>query len=94
MVFIFDNCISSFDTEASIEKYPPLTPNPPEYQIFKGYLNFMLDAKEHFQTSHIFVHVDELVHTKACDMLWKEKNLYFYDLYFYKLRVMQCLLFK
>ena len=50
----FNKTVSSYDTVSCNELYLPVT-HPPEYPIFKDYLDFLVEVIDELEISHIFV---------------------------------------
>ena len=72
--------------------------SPPEYPVCKEYLDFLIDLLRQLEKPYIFVHADEMVYSKLCDILWKHKDIYENIIVlmggFHQLRVKHRLLFK
>ena len=81
-----------------VQEYQPVLPYAPEYPICKKYLDGIIDIMNDLELSHIFVHADELVYSKLCNILWKNPELYKQVILlmggFHQLRVMQKILHK
>ena len=81
-----------------IQEYQPVIPSPPEYPICKQYLDSVIEIINDLELSHMFVHTDELVYSKLCNILWKNPQLYKNVILlmggFHQLRVMQKILYK
>ena len=94
----FNREVTDHLTTACIQEFLPVTPHPPEYPICKEYLDFLLEIIEELELPHIFVHSDEMVYSKLCDIVWKNPQLYKGIILlmggFHQLRVMQRLLYK
>ena len=94
----FNKRVTSHNAEPIIQKYLPVTPFEPDYPVCKEYLDFMLDVIDVLEIPFIFVHSDEMVYSKLCDILWKNKDIYSKIILlmggFHQLRVMQRLLYK
>ena len=39
-------------------------------------LGFLVEVIDELEIPHIFVHSDEAVYSKLCDILWKDRELY------------------
>ena len=65
---------------------------------FLVYLDFLLDASEDLELPYIFVHSDEAIYSKLCDISWLNKELYQNIISmmggFHQVRVMQKLIYK
>ena len=72
----FNREVTDHLTTACIQEFLPKTPHPPEYPICKEYLDFLLEIIEELELPHIFVHSDEMVYSKLCDIVWKNSQLY------------------
>lgn len=94
----FKKATTNHVTNACVQEYLPVTPHPPEYPVCKDYLDLLLQMIEELEIPHIFVHSDELVYSKLCDIVWKNKDLYQKLILlmggFHQLRVMQRLIYK
>ena len=94
----FYKMISSYDPVKCIQEYLPVSPHPPEYPICKQYLDFLLEVIEDLALPYIFVHSDEAIYSKLCDILWQNKELYKNVISlmggFHQVRVMQKLVYK
>ena len=94
----FNKKVSNFDTTPCVQEYLSVTPLPPDYPVCKEYLDFLLDLIEELEIPYIFVHSDEMVYAKLCDILWKDRQLYSQIILlmggFHELRVMQRLIYK
>ena len=94
----FNKMVSRHDCESIVQEYLPVSPHPTECPICKQYLDFLLDVIEELELPFIFVHSDEMVYAKLCDILWANRDLYSKILLlmdgFHQLRVMQRLLHK
>ncbi len=94
----FRKAVTSHATNACIREYLRVTSHPPEYTVCKEYLDFIISLIEKLEIPYIFVHSDELVYSKLCDLLWKNQELYKNIILlmggFHQLRVMQRLIHK
>ena len=94
----FNKFVSDVNYEAVVQKYLPVNPHPPEYPICKEYLDFLLEVIDELEIPFIFVHSDEMVYSKLCEILWQNKDIYNQIILlmggFHQLRVMQRLLYK
>ncbi|MAG85789.1 MAG: hypothetical protein CMB97_00010 [Flavobacteriaceae bacterium] len=94
----FNKMTTDHVTTACIQEFLPVTPHPPEYPVCKDYLDFLLEVVQELEIPHIFVHSDEMVYSKLCDILWKNPQIYKAVILlmggFHQLRVMQRLLYK
>ena len=81
--------------EAVVQEYLLVNPRLPDY---KKKLNFLLEVINELEISYIYVHSDEMVYSKLCEILCKNKNMYTKIILlmgdFYQLGVMQQLLYK
>ena len=95
---VFNKCVSKETYEAVVQEYLPVSPFPPDYPVCKEYLDFLLDVIEDLEIPFMFVHSDELVYSKLCEILWKNKDIYSKIVLlmggFHQLRVMQRLIYK
>ena len=84
--------------EAVVQEYLLVNPHPPDYPICKEYLDFLLDVIDELEIPFIYVHADEMVYSKLCEILCKNKDIYTKIILlirgFYQLRVIQRLLYK
>ena len=63
--------VTANETEMCVQEYLPVTPHPPEYPVCKEYLDLLIDMIEELEIPYIFVHSDEMVSAKLCNILWK-----------------------
>ena len=70
----FNRLVTSHLSEAIVQDFRPVTPHPPEYPVCKEYLDFLLDLIEELEIPFMYVHSDELVYSKLCDIVWKIKS--------------------
>ena len=82
----------------AVQEYQPVWSHQPEYPICKKYLDSVIEIMNDLELSHMFVHSDELVYSKLCNILWKNQGLYKNIILlmggFHQLRVMQKILHK
>ena len=73
-------------------------PHPPDYPTCKYYLHFLLKVINELAIPFICVDSDEMVYSKVCKILWKNKDIYTKIILlmggFHQLRVMQWLPYK
>ena len=81
--------------EAVVQEYLPVNPCLPDY---KKKLNFLLEVIDELEIRFIYVHSEEMVYSKLCEILCKNKNMYTKIIFLmgdiYQLGVMQQLLYK
>ena len=87
----FHRMVTCHKTAACVQEFLRVSPHPPEYPICKGYLDFLVEIINELDIPHMFVHSDEMVYSKLCDILWKSppvyKNLILLKGGFHQLRV-------
>ena len=62
----FNKKTSDVKLPKSVLQYLPVVPTPPDYDVLKEYLDFLLDTTENLGTQHIFTHADEAVTPNCC----------------------------
>ena len=72
----FHKMISSSEPIKCVQEYLPVAPHPPEYPICKEYFDFLLEIIEDLDLPYMFVHSDEAIYSKLCDILWQNKDIY------------------
>ena len=94
----FNKQVSEYNTNKCVQEYLPVSPTPPEYPIWKEYLDSVLEMINDLEISHMFIHSDEAVYSKLCHILWKHQDIYQQVILlmggFHQLRVMQKVLYK
>ena len=72
----FKKLTSSVDIETFCQEYLAVIPSPPEYPVCKNYLHNSHNLISYLEISHIYVHADEMVYSKLCNITWKKPKLY------------------
>ena len=84
--------------EAVIQEYLPVNFHPPDYPTCKYYLNVLLKVIDELAMPFIYIDSDEMVFSKLCEILWKNKDIYTKIILllggFHQLGVMQRLSYK
>ena len=50
--------------------------SPPEYPDCNNYLDNLTDMISNLEISHNYEHVDEIIYSKLCHIMWKNPELY------------------
>ena len=94
----FNKLVSNTKYEAVVQEYHVVIRHPPDYPICKEYLDFLLEVIDKLKILFIYVHSDEMVYSKLCEILRKNKDIYTKIILLmgglHQLRVMQWLLYK
>ena len=85
-------------TVQSLLKYLPANENPPEHGVCKDYLEYLLEIMGILDVREIYVHADEQVYARICQLIWKHSDK-FQNIIplmggFHQLRVFQRILYK
>ena len=72
----FSKLVSNIKYETVVQKSLPVNTNRPDYPIDKEYLDFFLEVIDDWETRFIYVHSDELIYSKLCEIFWKNKDTY------------------
>ena len=62
------------ETAESLVKYLPANENPPEYQVCKDYMEFILEVANCLDLPRVFIHADEQVYARVLHIIWKHKS--------------------
>ena len=62
------------ETARSLIKYLPANENPPEHGVCKQYLEYIMEVMNVLEIKEIFVHADEQVYARICQLIWKYKD--------------------
>ena len=94
----FNKKTSVVKLSKSVLQYLPVVPTPPDYDVLKEYLDFLLDTTENLGIQHIFTHADEAVYSKLLHIIWKHGD-YFQRIIplmggFHQLLVLQKVMYK
>ena len=71
----FSKLVSNSKFEAVVQEYLPVNPHPPDYSIFKEYLDFLPEVIDELEIPFTYVHSDEMVYSKPCEILQKNKDI-------------------
>ena len=86
------------ETARSLIKYLPANENPPEHGVCKQYLEYIMEVMNVLEIKEIFVHADEQVYARICQLIWKYKDKFKSVIPlmggFHQLRVFQKILYK
>ena len=84
--------------EAVVQEYLPVILHPPDYPTCKDNLDFLIEVIDELAIPFIYVDSVEMVHSKLCEILWKNRDIYNNIILltrgFHELRVMQWLQYK
>ena len=63
--------VTGVSLTASSKHYLPVIDKPPDYDVLKSYLEFLVDSTEQLEIDRIFIHADEAVYSKILHIMWK-----------------------
>ena len=72
----FNKKTSDVKLPKSVLQYLPVVPTPPDYDVLKEYLDFLLDTTENLGIQHIFAHADEAVYSKLLHIICKHGDYF------------------
>ena len=49
---------------------------PPDYPVCKEFQDFLFEVIAELKIPFIYVHSDKMAHSKFCEILWKNKDMY------------------
>ena len=55
-------------------QYLPVVSEPPDYDVLKEYIDFLLATTDDLGIQHIFTHADEAVNAKLLHIIWNQWN--------------------
>ena len=84
----FNQLVSNMKYGAVVKEYLPVNPHSPDCPICKEYLDFLLEVIDESEIPFTYIHSDEMVYSKLCEMLRKNKDILLMG-GFSELRVMQ-----
>ena len=73
---LFNKLAPNVKYEAVVQEYLPVNPHPPDHAICKEYLDFLLEVIDKLEIPFIYVHSYEVLYSKSCEILWKNKDIY------------------
>ena len=94
----FNKKTSDVKLPTSVLQYLPVVPTPPDYDVSKEYLDFLLDTSENLGIQHIFTHADDAVYSKLLHIIWKHGEYFKKSIQlmggFHQLLVLQKVMYK
>ena len=72
----FNKIVTNVTTFKSIINYMPTTPEPPDYKLWKEYLNFFANRFDILEILYGFVYADEQFYSRLLHLIWKHNDLY------------------
>ena len=72
----FHRMSSNVDICKSVMEYMPVVPQPPDYDVLREYLDFLVETTDNLTLQRIYCHADEAVYSKIVQIIWRHGETY------------------